>query len=799
MTDLRYAVRSLARTPAFTVVAILSLALGLGANVTIYTIANAFLTRPIAGASGADELVRVYRGRHSPLQFNDLAFIRGTNQIFTDVFGERMMPVALANAAGAERVTASLVTDGYFTTLGVRPAAGRLFTGADTAEQTVVLSHALWQRRFGGDDSIIGRTLSANGHPFLIVGVAAPEFESSMFMWHSDVWFSPGAARTITGQPLERWGGSLYVTARLRRGVSLDQANVVLGTIARRLVDADSTRGRDFALRADNANGITAELRQPAMLASVFLSAVVGLVLLIACANVANLALARATGRRREIGVRIALGAKRIRLVRQLLAESALLSVVAAGVGLLIAAWSADLVARFVMTRSPEPISLSFSPDGRVLLITVGLAALTTLLFGLLPALRATSLKVLPVLREESAQTTGRSRTRSTLVAAQVALCTVLLACSTLFLRSLANARVIDPGFSTAGIIDAAIDLNSRQLDSTRGRAFYARLVERVSGLPDVRSVTLSALVPLGGSNMQTGMWLQGNAGAGERAQFLPYFNIVGENYFKTMGIEIVAGRDFGPEDQALNGNVAIVNEQFARHLWPGESAVGKQFSVDGPNGPWTTVIGVARDVRYNSLGERTPDFIYLSFNRYFRAEMFLQIRTTPEGGIALRRAIPALVRELDPLLPPVAANSLSDDMRIVLLPAQLGAALLGVFGTLALFLASLGIYGVASYSVAQRTRELGIRSALGAAPRNLMQLVLAQSLRVAGVGMLIGLALALGAARLLASQLYGVSSTDPATFVAMPMFLITVAALATYVPALRATRVDPVVALRSE
>ena len=794
MTDLRYALRNLARTPAFTIVAILSLALGLGANITIYTIANAFLLQPIAGASGTDDLVRVYRGRHSPLQFRDIDFVRKNGAAFSDIVGERLQPVALANTEGSERVTSALVTDGYFATLGVRPAAGRLFTPADSAQQTVVISHALWQRRFAGEPSAVGAVINVNGSPFEIVGVAPAAFASSMFLWRSDIWFSPGAATTILGTSWSQWGGSLYATARLKPGVSLAQANALLGAVARRIVAADSAlAGREFILRADHANGITAELRQPAALASAFLAVVVGLVLLIACANVANLLLARAAARRREISVRIALGAKRAQLLRQLLTESALLAFLAAGLGMLMAAWSTDAIARFVTQRTAEALSLSFQPDARVVLATLGLAALTTLLFGLLPALRATSLDVLPALREEASQSTSRSRTRSVLVGAQVALCTVLLACATLFLRSLANARVIEPGFPTAGLVDASLDLSSRQLDSTRGRMFYTRLKERVAALPDVKGVTFAALVPLGGSNMQMRMWLPD----APDTRLLPYFNIVDEDYFETMGIEIVAGRGFGPDDVA--GTVAIVNEQFARRLAPDGNAVGKRFSVDGPQGPWITVIGIARNTRYNSLGERAPEFVYLSFQRFYRAEMFLQVRTTPGGENALRRAIPAIVREIDPQLPAVVANTIEEDMRIVLLPAQLGAALLGAFGTLALLLASLGIDGVASYSVAQRTRELGIRSALGASARDVMRMVLGQSLRVAGVGMAIGIAVALGAARLLASQLYGVGATDPATFVAMPLFLIGIAALATYVPARRATRVDPVTALRSD
>jgi putative ABC transport system permease protein len=799
MTDARYALRGLLRSPGFTAVAILSLALGIGANVTIYTIANAFLTRPIGGVAAPGRLVRVYRGSHSALQYRDLAYVRDNSQVFSGVIGEETMPVALANESGTERVLGALVTPGYFPTLGVHAEAGRLF-GVDSLEQSVVLSHNFWRRRFGGDARVVGQTIRVNDRALRIAGVAAPDFVGSMSLWGADLWLSPATAQAVTGTSLDHWGGSLYATARLRDGMSVDRANAIVRTLAGRMVADDSSRGREFSLRVDDASGITAELRQPALVVSGFLLFVVGLVLLIACANVANLLLARATGRRREIAVRIALGARRGQLLRLLLIESGMLAVAASVVGSGVAMWSVGVLGRYVMSRSPEPILLNLAPDGRVLLATVALALFTTILFGLLPALRATSVEVSPVLREAAPQSSGRSRMRSMLVGTQVALCTILLACATLFLRSLANARVIDPGFETAGVVDLPVDLRSRQLDSARGADFYRRLLERANALPGVRSATLAAVVPLGGSNMQLGIWTPDAAGA-NRAIAMPYFNVVGRDYFRTLGIELVAGRDFD-EDATSPADVAVVNEKFARRLAPDgqiANALGRRFSMSGPAGPWIIVIGVARNTKYNTLGEKTPDFLYQPFARHYRAEMVLQVKSSPAGEAALRRMLPGMVRELDPQLPPAAASSLAEDMRVSLLSAQIGAALLGAFGALALLLATMGIYGVASYAVAQRTRELGIRCALGATARDVMGMVLGQSLRVAIVGTAVGLLCAVAVARLIASQLYGVGAADPVTFIGMPACLVTVALLATLVPALRATRVDPVVALRSE
>jgi predicted permease len=800
MTDLRYAIRVLLRTPVLTALAVVSLALGIGANVTIYTIANAFLDQSIVGAREPDRLVRIYHGEHSPLQMAELLRIRRERGAFQEVAGERSSAVAVVVQGGIERAQASLVTDGYFSMLEMRPELGRFFTASDSAavSAVTVVSYGFWRDRLGADSSAIGRVLRVNNRPFTIIGVTPREFASSIFLWRSDLWLPPSAAPMLIGGPLAQWGGSIYTTARLAAGVDVARARSALATIAARITVDSAGDGRRVSFRVEPARGIVAELRGPAVVASAFLMAVVAMVLLIACANIANLLLARATARRRELGIRTALGAGRGRLVRQLLLESLLIALAGGVLGVLCATWVSELLARFVVARSPEPISLDVAPDVHVLAFALGVSVVSAIVFGLLPALRATSGDVLPVLREEATQTTGRSRARSLLIGVQVALCTVLLACSTLFLRSLANARVIDPGFDPTGVMDIWVNISSRNLSPDQGRAFYEQLRRRAAALPGVREATLAAIVPLGGSNMQVGMWVEGREASGPRPPLAPSFNVVAPRYFETLGIPLVAGRGITTDDQPASPGAIVINEHMARHLWPNEQAIGKRVSFEGAAGPWLTVVGVVRDTKYNSLGETGRDVLYMPFAQHFRAEMVLQLRATGRARLTAA-TLRDLIRELDPQLPPVTVASLADDMRIVLLPSELGAALLGIFGLLALLLASVGIYGVTSYSVAQRTREMGIRAALGATARDLVQLVARQSMRVVLSGAVVGLAIALVVARLLTSQLYGVSPIDPVTFAVMPAFLLLIALLATVIPARHATRVDPAEALRAE
>jgi predicted permease len=800
MSDLRYAIRVLLRTPTLTALAILSLTLGIGANVTIYTIANAFLDQAIAGAGHADRLVRIYRGDHSPLQYSDLERFRSEKAVFSDAAGERLNAVAVFVQGSIQRAQASLVTEGYFQMLQLRPELGRFFTPSDSANlaQVAVISHAFWQSRLAGDSSVIGRVLRVNERPFTIIGIAPPEFASSMFLLRADLWVPPAAAPLFLGSSFAKWGGSLYTTARLADGVSLSRARAGVMTVAAR-INADSVRdGQRLSFRIETARGVVVELRGAAVLASSFLMTIVALVLLIACANVANLLLARATVRRRELGIRMALGAGRSRLIRQLLIESLLIACTGGVLGLLSATWVADLIASYLVARSPEPITVNVAPDGHVLLFALAASVVSAIVFGLMPALRATNTDVLPVLREEATQTTGRSRARGTLIGVQVALCTVLLACSTLFLHSLANAKVIDPGFDTTGVMDVWVNVASRNYTEDQRRAFFDELQRRAAALPGVREATLAAIIPLGGTNMQVGLWVEGKPASGPRPPFAPYFNVVGSRYLETMGIPLVGGRSIGDEDRAKSPGVVVINERMAAHLWPSEPAIGKRVSLEGASGPWLTVVGIVRNTKYNSLGEQPPDFMLMPYAQHARSEMVLQVRSA--GGTRLTATtLRDLIHALDAQLPPMTVATLAEDMRIVLLPSELGAALLGVFGILALLLATVGIYGVTSYAVAQRTREMGIRAALGATARDLVTLVARQSMRVVTIGAAIGLVLALAAARLLISQLYGVSATDPLTFVLMPAFLLGVALLATIIPARRATRVDPSVALRTD
>jgi predicted permease len=452
-----------------------------------------------------------------------------------------------------------------------------------------------------------------------------------------------------------------------------------------------------------------------------------------------------------------------------------------------------------LVSNLPVDVAVSFAPDARVLAYTIALSGVTAVLFGLAPAMQSVRRDLITAMRDD-ADRSGyrRSQLRSALVVSQVLLCTVLVAGSMLFLRSLGNARAIDPGFSTTGIIDVPVDLSSRQLDEGSGIAFYQRLLDATRALPGVRSATAANVVPLSGSNNQSSAWLEGRSdGAGDRVP-PPYFNVIATDYLRTLGIPLVRGRDVAPTDTRASEPVVVVNETMARQFWPNGDALGRRISVSGPDGPWIRVVGIAKDTRYNSLGETTPPFMYLPLSQNYQRSMVLQVRTAG-SMMVIGEAIGRTVRALDPQLPAVRPVPLETDMQLALLPAKLGAALLGAFGSLALLLATVGIYGVASFAVARRTREIGIRTALGAQRSDVLRLVVGESMRRVAIGLAAGLLGALGLSRVLASQLYGVSPVDPLTFTATPLILGVVALVASWVPARRAARVDPLVALRGD
>ena len=800
ISDLRYGSRALVRNPAFTRVAIASLALGIGVNVVIFSVVNAVLEKPIGGVRDPARLVRVYRGAHSPLAYQDFRYLRDSVRSFVGMVAERVQVVTEERNGTVTPIQAAVVPSDYFAMLGVTPAMGRLLADdASSAEPVVVLSHRYWTVLLGADSGVVGRTVRLNDSPFRVIGVASPEFTSSVAVWNPQVFVPFSAARPILGTEPAVWNGSVYTTARLRESTSRDAAQAEVNVRTSQLVAASQGTRDGMATRLDKARGVVAEIRAPATLVSTFLLGLVGLVLLIACANVANLMLARATTRRREIGIRLAIGASRRRVVRQMLTESLLLATIGAMAAFAVGTQVARGIAAVLVANVPFDLSVSFAPDGRVLAFTALLAVVTAILFGLAPALQSVRRDLVTALRDDGDRSGyRRSRLRSGLVIGQVLLCTVLVAGSMLFLRSLGNAKAIDPGFATAGVIDVGIDLGPRGLDESAGTSFYGRLLDEVRAIPGVQSATMANVVPLSGSNNQTSIWIEGVAPTPGQRLPQAYFNVVAPDYFRTLGIPLIRGRDIVTTDTRESDQVIVVNETMARRLWPNGDALGRRLSLAGVTGPWATIVGIAKDTRYNSLGETTPAFMYLPITQSYQSSMVVQLRVA-NSAKTVGDAVARVVKTLDPQLPAVRPATLEMDMRLALLPAKLGAALLGGFGALALLLATVGIYGVASFAVARRTREIGIRAALGAQRSSLIRLVVAESMGRVGIGLAIGLAGALGLARVLGSQLYGVGPLDPVTFTATPRILGGVAFVASWVPARRAARVDPLVALTTQ
>ena len=798
-SDLRYALRALTRNPGFTLVAVASLGLGIGVNVLIFSVVNAVLEKPIGGAREADRLVRVYRGSHSPLGYQDFRYFRDSVRSFGGLVFERLERATIDRAGTVTPIDAALVPENFFSTLGVTPAEGRLFSDRGESTPVAVLSHRYWTRELGSDPAILGNTVRLNGSVFLVIGVGSPEFSSSVALWRPQIFLPFSAARPILGTDPSTWDGSVYTTARLRGSVTRTAAQAEVNVRTSQLVASRQGDRDGMTVRLDDARGVVAEVRTPAAMVLRFLMVVVGLVLLIACANVANLLLARGTARRREIGIRLAIGARRGRIVRLLLTESVLLAMMGGALALVVAIPAARALASLLAANAPVDLAVNFSPDRRVLAFSITISLATSMLFGLAPSLQSVRRDLVTALRDD-ADRSGyrRSALRSGLVIGQVVLCTVLVSGSMLFLRSLVNAKQIDPGFSTAGIIDVPLDLGPRSLDEAAGLAFYHRLVEETRSLAGVRSATVANLVPLTGSNNQNTVWVEGTEPVQGQRQPQAYFNVVGTDYLKTLTIPVVRGRDVAATDTRASEPVAVVNETMARRFWPDRDALGRRFSLSAATGPWITVVGIAKDTRYNSLGETTPPFFYLPLTQAYQSSMVVQVRVGGAPG-AIGDAVGRIVKTLDPQLPAVRPVPLETDMQLALLPARIGAALLGAFGSLALILATVGIYGVAAFAVGRRTHEIGIRTALGAQRSDVLRLVVGESMRRVAIGLAVGVVGAAGLSNVLASQLYGVAVLDPVTFIGTPLILGLVALMASWVPARRAARVNPLVALRGD
>ena len=806
--DAKYGFRRLRKSPGFTALAIVSLTLGIGANTAIFSLVNTVLLRPLP-VKEPEQLVQVYGTLHGGADYTIQSYLnytdyRDRNEVFSGTLAYRFAPMSLSHGGANERVWGYLVSGNYFDVLGVQPVLGRGFLPEEDrtpgSHPVVVLSYGCWQRRFASDTSIVGRTIALNGHKFTVVGVAPEKFLGTEVAYAPEIWAPMMMAREI--EPGSRWLNSrnddnLFVVGRLKPGVTVEQAEQSLASLTLQLAKEHPAENEGRGVRLMTPGLFIPDIRNSVIGFTGVLMAVVGLVLLLACVNLANLLLARATERRKEIAIRLALGASRFRLVRQLLTESVLLSLAGGACGLLLAAWINDLV---TATKLPTDIALNFElhMDWRVLVFTLGLSLATGVVFSLLPALQSSKPELLPALKDEGSMGGfRRSRLRNALVVAQVALSLVLLVCAGLIVRGLQAAQSMRPGFNPENAVALSFDVGLQGYDEPKGRDFQRQVLERARALPGVRSAALVYNLPLSINYNSSTIYIEGQPAASSSQLPLAIPNYVSPDYFQTMGIGL-RGRDFTLQDDKKETRVAVVNETFARRFFPAQEAVGKRFNFGGPNDPFWEIVGVAADGKYETLGESQKPAFYRPLLRDYNTTVTLVARTAgdPRTMInALRREVQAL----DPTLPLYDVKTLTEHMQVPLFPARTAATVLGSFGVLALVLAAIGIYGVMSYVVAGRTREIGVRMALGAQASDVLRLIVRQGMTLAIVGLACGLVAAFAAARLLTGLLYGVSPSDPLTFAGVALLLGAVALLACYVPARRATKIDPMVALRYE
>jgi len=810
--DVRYAIRALGRSPLFAIVAVLSIAVGVGATTAIVTLANTLLLRPPPGVGHPERVVSLGRtqdGRgFDNFSYPNFVDYRASARSLSGLAALRLEshPVSLAGPGGGEAIQMGAASGNFFAVLEARPALGRFFTmdedRAPGANPVVVLSHRFWGRRFEGDSSIVGKSVVLNGTPFTVLGVAAERFQGP-FVVAPDVWV-PLAAAALLGLPTSIFQSreSVWIMGigRLAPNVGIGQAQAELSGIAARLAAQYPTENKGQGLAVTQASLFPGDLRPMVAAFMAMLLAIAGLVLLIASTNVAGMLLARASARRREIAVRLALGASRQQLVMQLVVESLLVFAVAGASGLLLAKWMVSALMALV-PRLPVPLYVDPQLDWRVLTFALVLSLVTGLVAGVVPALQSTRPDLVPALKSDTGGTATRQRLRlrSGLLVAQIAFSMLLLVVGGLFARTLTRARSIDPGFDARGVYIASLDLGLANLDETAGTRVAATLLERARAIPGVRSAALSAMLPLDGGGMGLGtIKVAGREPPGGQDEgWREDWNVVTPGYFATMGIPLVRGRDFAESDRVGAGDVAILNEAFAAALFPGQDAVGRTLTTDDRV---VTVIGVARNAKYRSLGEPQRNFIYVPFAQRYLGRTSLLVKTTTPGAVtSIASPIRRLVQEVDARLPVLRQQTMEEQTATSLFPQRVALYVSGGLGTVALLLALLGIYGVTAFSVSQRTREIGLRVALGAQRSHVLGLVLRQGVVLAVVGVVVGSLAAFGATRLIASLLYGVPPTDVVAFGGAAVALGLAAVVASWVPARRAAGVDPIVALRNE
>ena len=798
--DLRYGMRMLMKNPAFTAVAVITLALGIGANAALFSVVNGVLLKSLP-FKDPDRLVFVWETNSrlssptvpaSKLNYLDW---KEQNHSFDSIAARQPFTVNLTSRDQPEKIQGEKIAAEYFHVLGIDPILGRGFLAEEDrpgGERVILLSYGLWQRRFGGDPNIVGQSITINGQNTTVVGIMPNDYRPNVEFW---VPFATDFNNS------DRSMHELQVIGRLAQGVDQEQAQAEMSTIAARLAEAYPDLNAGWGVTLVPVHRMIVQNIRPALL---ILLGAVGFVLLIACTNVANLLLARAASREREIAIRIALGASRIRLVRQVLTESVLIALIGGALGVLIALWGTD----FLVGLNPQgiPRAHEIRVDARVLGFALAVSVLSGIMFGLVPALQASKPNLNETLKESGKSSTGSirgHRVRSILVVTEVALALVLLVGAGLLIKSFSRLQEIDAGFNREKLLTMQLFLPPAQYPKEESQvAFYKESLQRFSSLPGVTSAAAITIAPLAGNGPQYIFSVEGRPLPAPSDAPISSYRIISPDYFQTMGIPLVAGRTFTEADDLTSQAAVIINQNMANAMWPGEDAVGKRMTVGvplpGEQADWATVVGVVGNVKHATLGGETGMQMYQSVLQAPARNMTFILRTAVEPMSVVESAR-SVVASLDMTLP---ISNVKTAERIVydsVAPFRFNTYLLGLFAVVAVILTTIGVYGVMNYSVTQRTQEIGIRMALGAQPTEVRALILRQGLVLSSIGLAIGLAGCFVVTRFMSSLLYGVSATDPITFAVVALFLAGVALAACYIPARKATRVDPMIALRYE
>jgi len=821
--DIRYALRWLRRSPGFTTVAILSLAIGIGFNTALFTIVDAVLFRPLP-VDRPDRLVDIFTNSpdgdtYATSSYPDYLDLKAQNHVFTDIAAYSPIIAAVSAGDRSRMAFGEVVTGNFFPLLGITAEIGRTIVPGDDrpgAERVVVLSHGMWMRDFAGNPNAVGQTLRIHGQPYTIVGVAQRKYTGMVPILSAALWMpmayvdegEPGGMISVVPSPtgntrLERRGTRwMFMKGRLKDGAADRQAEADLNVIMQQLAadHPQTNKDRRVATVPSAKVHLHPDADRALLPIAAGLMVVVGLVLIVACANVASMLLARASGRQKEIGIRLAIGASRRRIAAQMLTESAVMASLGAAAGVALG-WALTQLALSIKLPIPIPLAFALRIDGRVLAFTTGVTLLAAFVAGLVPALKATRPNLVSELKgDANAASVGRHRwtLRDGLVAAQIAVTTVLLVTSGLLTRSLIAAQATGLGFEPRGLAILSTELGLIGYDDGRAERLYAQALDRIGALPGVEAAALAERTPFAINYNRNNLFIEGRHQPGDMKGFITDATRVTPAYFSTLGVPIVQGRNFTSSDTPTSPGVVIVNESFARRYWPGESAVGKVVHTRSIDGPAFEIVGVVADHKVSTVGEKPTPYVHYAYSQRPSAGETIIARTRGDAAALLA----AMRRELIALEPNTVFldnQTMTAQVDMTLMPVRLSAISISGVGVVAMVLAAIGLYGVIAYSVARRTREIGIRMALGARAATVVRLVMKQGLTLAGIGVAVGLLLSIGAARAVAGALYGVSYLDPITWIGATITLFSVAALANAVPARRAAVVDPSSALRSE